>query len=158
MGDVLLFHINDLFFPLCAASQAEFHVSKVHIRKCRCRGEFSTVWLKVLQWCKSAFNIKRRQVIRAVLGSPSATVHSMLSSKADIKRSFHLVNFNFNLVAVFPNGKIKCPYPLLPTSRVRKLDLLKCFCSKTNQHSEWSDVGVRLRDRLFFVLISSKDF
>ncbi|XP_076581597.1 uncharacterized protein LOC143317350 isoform X1 [Chaetodon auriga] len=59
-------------FPLWAASHAEFRVSKVHIRKCRCR--------------------------------------------------------------VSPDGRIKCRSPLLPSNYVKKQDLIKCFCNKSNQH------------------------
>lgn len=36
-----------LLFPLCTDSHTKFHVSKVHIRKCKCQGEFHTVQLKI---------------------------------------------------------------------------------------------------------------
>ncbi|KAK9524543.1 hypothetical protein VZT92_016926 [Zoarces viviparus] len=68
---LLLIILVDTFYG-STASQARFHVSKVHIRKCRCR--------------------------------------------------------------VFANGRIKCRYPLFPTNHKEKQNLIKCFCSKTNQH------------------------
>ncbi|XP_074479047.1 uncharacterized protein LOC141760288 [Sebastes fasciatus] len=69
---LLLIVLVDTFYDSSAASHAGFHVSKVHIRECRCR--------------------------------------------------------------VFPSGKIKCRYPLFPKNHVEKQNLIKCFCSKTNQH------------------------
>ncbi|KAJ4948404.1 hypothetical protein JOQ06_019938 [Pogonophryne albipinna] len=55
------------------ASHAGLHVSKVHIRKCRCR--------------------------------------------------------------VSTNGKMICRSPLFPTNHKEKQNLMKCLCSKTNQHT-----------------------
>ncbi|XP_070849754.1 uncharacterized protein [Chaetodon trifascialis] len=68
---LLLIILVDNFYH-STASHAEFRVSKVHIRKCRCR--------------------------------------------------------------VFPDGRIKCRSPLLPSNYVKKQDLIKCFCNKSNQH------------------------
>ncbi|KAG7495679.1 hypothetical protein JOB18_003742 [Solea senegalensis] len=35
---------------------------------------------------------------------------------------------------VFPNGLVKCPFPLLPTNYKERMDLIKCLCRKTDRH------------------------
>lgn len=61
------------------------------------------------------------------------------------------------LIAVLPRGQLRCPYPLLPRSRAKKLALVKCFCSKKNQHSKWRDAGWEWEIFQFFCGTSSKD-
>lgn len=125
------------FFPhLCTASRAKLSASKVYIRKCGCQGEFGTYQLKI---CNGLTDHKSFYVLH------NTGLHYVYKYSRHRKEFpwFWVLILPSVLTAVFPDGKIKCRYPLLPANHVKKQDLLKCLCSKTNQHSEWSDVGVR---------------
>lgn len=58
--------------------------------------------------------------------------------KKCLNGSLTCISMGFVLLAVFPNGKIRCRTALFRAKPVEIQDLIKCFCSKTNQHSEWT--------------------